>query len=46
MTPFLIKNSVDVFYSPTLFIIEPKGIEKDIFFLAFKNKLVLLYNAR
>ena len=24
MTPFLIKNSVDYFYSPTLFIIEPK----------------------
>ena len=23
MTPFLIKNSVDDFYSPTLFIIEP-----------------------
>ena len=24
MTPFLIKNSVDDFYSPTLFIIEPE----------------------
>ena len=26
MTPFLIKNSVDDFYSPTLFIIEPKKL--------------------
>ena len=32
MTPFLIKNSVDDFYSPTLFIIEPNEGTKYLLF--------------
>ena len=35
MTLFYTKNSVSDFYSPTLFIIEPKGIKIIPFFIAF-----------